>query len=64
MRLEPIAGKLARWVLRGGSGSNAASLPDYAPPRVIKSHVGYANPTEYSPGRRHHHSMNSLNLQL
>ncbi len=29
-RLEPIAGKLARWVLRGGSGSNAASLPDWA----------------------------------
>ncbi len=32
MRLEPIAGKLARWVLRGGSGSNAASLPDWAVP--------------------------------
>ncbi len=28
MRLEPDAGKLARPVLRGGSGSNIASLPD------------------------------------
>ena len=28
MRLEPIAGKLARWVLRGGSGSNVTLLPD------------------------------------
>ena len=27
-RLEPCAGKLARTVLRGGSGSNAAFLPD------------------------------------
>jgi len=27
-RLEPRAGKLARGVLRGGSGGNAASLPD------------------------------------
>ena len=27
-RLEPCAGKLARTVLRGGSGSNIASLPD------------------------------------
>ena len=27
-RLEPIAGKLARWVLRGESGSNVILLPD------------------------------------
>jgi hypothetical protein len=27
-RLEPDDGKLSRPVLRGGSGSNAASLPD------------------------------------
>jgi len=27
-RLEPNEGKLSRSVLRGGSGSNAASLPD------------------------------------
>ena len=27
-RLEPCAGKLARTVLRGGRGSNAAFLPD------------------------------------
>jgi hypothetical protein len=26
--LEPIAVKVARWVLRGGSGSNATFLPD------------------------------------
>jgi hypothetical protein len=26
--LEPTALKGARWVLRGGSGSNATSLPD------------------------------------
>jgi hypothetical protein len=26
--LEPIAVKVARWVPRGGSGSNATSLPD------------------------------------
>ncbi len=30
MRLEPLAGKLARWVLRGGSRGNAASLPECA----------------------------------
>ena len=29
MRLEPDAGKLARPVLRGGSGGNVASLPDF-----------------------------------
>jgi hypothetical protein len=28
MRLEPCEGKLSSTVLRGGSGSNAASLPD------------------------------------
>ena len=28
-RLEPIAGKLARWVLRGESGSNVILLPDF-----------------------------------
>jgi hypothetical protein len=28
-RLEPYEGKLSRTVLRGGSGSNVASLPDY-----------------------------------
>jgi hypothetical protein len=27
-RLEPIAGKLARWVLRGENGSNVILLPD------------------------------------
>ena len=27
-RLEPIAGKLARWVLRGRSGGNVTLLPD------------------------------------
>jgi len=29
MRLEPCAVKVASTVLRGGSGSNATSLPDY-----------------------------------
>lgn len=29
-RLEPCAGKLASTVLRGGSGSNITSLPDWA----------------------------------
>ena len=28
-RLEPCEGKLSRTVLRGGSGGNAAPLPDY-----------------------------------
>ncbi len=31
-RLEPIAGKLARWVLRRGSGSNIALLSDLCRP--------------------------------
>lgn len=30
--LEPIAVKVARWVPRGGSGSNVTSLPDQATP--------------------------------
>ncbi len=41
MRLEPIAGKLARWVLRGGSGSNAASLPDYSRPSPAACSLKY-----------------------
>jgi hypothetical protein len=32
MRLEPCAVKVARTVLRGGSGGNVASLPDSAAP--------------------------------
>ena len=30
-RLEPLAGELARAVLRGGGGGNVASLPDVRP---------------------------------
>ena len=35
MRLEPYEGKLSSTVLRGGSGSNAASLPDTLTLRMV-----------------------------
>ena len=37
MRLEPCAVKVARTVLRGGSGGNVASLPDYVALRLNRS---------------------------
>ena len=37
--LEPIALKGARWVLRGGSGSNVTSLPDRAPRHGVVNRV-------------------------
>jgi hypothetical protein len=33
--LEPCASRDARTVLRGGSGGNAASLPDVRPERIV-----------------------------
>ena len=36
MRLEPYEGKLSSTVLRGGSGSNATSLPDESQEHALR----------------------------
>jgi len=41
-RLEPDEGKLSRPVLRGGSGSNAASLPDQILPPATSGSLKYS----------------------
>jgi hypothetical protein len=45
--LEPDDGKLSRPVLRGGSGSDAASLPD--PQRWVAEDAGAARAREETP---------------